>query len=431
MIVHKIHLPHSKNSAESETVTLPLPSRAVISTAQHLGAVCTPTVKVGDKVKIGDVIADSTAVMSAPVHSGISGTVVAFTDVLHISGRNMPSIVIENDGKNEVSESVQPPVINGREDFLAAVRRSGSIGLGGAGFPTSMKLGFDPKEKHPDKLIINGAECEPYITSDYRCFIEEGEKVLDGAELIMKYLDIADCIIGIEDNKPKAIAKMKALCADRPNITVFPLKSSYPQGAEKTLIYSTTGRVVKEGTLPLSCGCIVINSSTCAFISDYIKTGMPLVTRRITVDGNIVKKPSNFIAAVGMSIGEIVKYAELTEEPDRIILGGPMMGACAFDPDYPLSKTNNAVLLFGHSPIYHPTACIRCGKCVRACSMGLMPTALETAFDMRDAKKLADLNVNLCVNCGACSYVCPAKRNLAEKNQLAKAFLREQTNKGV
>lgn len=428
MIVHKIHLPHSKNSAESETVTLPLPHRAVISTAQHVGAVCTPTVKVGDRVKIGDVIADSDAVMSAPVHASISGTVSEFTEVLHISGRNMPAIVIESDGLGEISDDIKPPVINSREDFLNAVRRSGSIGLGGAGFPTSMKLGFDPKEKQPDKLIINGAECEPYITSDYRCFIEEGEKVLDGALQIMKYLDIPDCIIGIEDNKPKAIAKMRELCASHPNVTVFPLKSSYPQGAEKTLIYSTTKRVVKEGTLPIACGCIVINSSTCAFISDYLKTGMPLVSRRITVDGNIVKKPANFIAAVGMSIGEIVYYAELCAEPDRIILGGPMMGSCAFELDYPLSKTNNAVLLFNNSPVYKPTACIRCGRCVRACSMGLMPTAIETAFDLRDAKKLDALNVNLCVNCGACSFVCPAKRNLAEKNQLAKAFLREQAN---
>ena len=189
--------------------------------------------------------------------------------------------------------------------------------------------------------------------------------------------------------------------------------------------------MVKEGTLPLASGCIVINSSTAAFIAQYIRTGMPLVKRRITVDGNIVKKPSNFIVPVGMSIGEIVYHAELSDKPDRIILGGPMMGACAFDPDYPLSKTNNAVLMFADSPVYEPSDCIRCGKCVKACSMNLLPTELEHAFDMRDARRLEKLKVNLCVNCGACSFVCPAKRNLAEKNQLAKAFLREQsTRKG-
>ena len=355
MLLHQVKLPHFKHSAESETVKLPMPDKVVISMAQHLGAPCTPTVKVGDKVKIGDVIGSSEAAMSAPVHSSISGTVTAITDVLHISGRNMQSVVIENDGLEQISDSVCPPTVENREQFLQAVRNSGSIGLGGAGFPTSLKLGFDPKEKQPDFLIINGAECEPYITSDYRCFMEEGEDVLEGVLLMLKYLGIPKCIIGIEKNKPKAIEKMTRLCEKHDNITVKPLKSSYPQGAEKTLIFSTTGRVVKEGTLPLASGCIVINSSTAAFIAQYIRTGMPLVKRRITVDGNIVKKPSNFIVPVGMSIGEIVYYAELSDKPDRIILGGPMMGACAFDPDYPLSKTNNAVLMFADSPVYDPS----------------------------------------------------------------------------
>lgn len=429
MLLHQVHLPHLKNSAESKTVELPLPNKVVISVAQHLGTPCVPTVAVGDKVKIGDVIADSDAVMSAPVHSSISGTVTAITEVLHISGRNMKSIVIESDGLGEISPAVKPPIVNNREDFLKAVRQSGSIGLGGAGFPTSLKLGFDPKEKQPDTLIINGAECEPYITSDYRCFMEEGESVLEGIKLMLKYLEIPRCIIGIEKNKPLAIEKMIKLCKPYPNITVKALKSSYPQGAEKTLIYSTTKRVVKEGQLPLSSGCIVVNSSTAAFIAQYIKTGMPLVRRRITVDGNIVGKPANFSAAVGMSLGEIVYYADLTDKPDRIILGGPMMGSCAYDIDYPLSKTNNAVLLFAATPVYKPTACIRCGRCVNACSMNLLPTELEHAFDAGDAKRLEQLNVNLCVNCGACSYVCPAKRNLAEKNQLAKAFVRAQASK--
>lgn len=425
MFLHSVKLPHFKHSAESETVELALPEKVTISMAQHLGVPCKPTVKVGDKVKIGDIIGDSDAVMSAPVHSSISGTVAEITEVLHISGKNMQSVVIENDGKNEISDGVHPVKVTNREEFLKAVRNSGSIGLGGAGFPTSIKLGFDPKEKKPDYLIINGAECEPYITSDYRCFMEEGEDVLEGIKLMMKYLEIPACVIGIEKNKPKAIEKMKQLCAGTPEITVKALKSSYPQGAEKTLIYSTVGRVVKEGQLPLSSGCIVINSSTAAFIAQYIRTGMPLVRRRITVDGNIVKKPSNFIVPVGMSIGEIVYHAQLSEKPDRIILGGPMMGACAFDIDYPISKTSNAVLMFANSPVYEPTACIRCGKCTRACSMNLLPTEIEHAFDVKDAAMLEKLKVNLCVNCGACSFVCPAKHNIAEKNQLAKVFLRE------
>lgn len=424
MRMHQIKLPHFKESAEKETIVLPLPDKVIISMGQHLGAPCTPTVKVGDKVKIGDIIGNSDAAMSAPVHASISGTVTEFTDVLHISGRYMQAVVIESDGKGEISDNIHPPKVTNREEFLQAVRDSGSIGLGGAGFPTCMKLSYDNKQYHPDMLIINGAECEPYITSDYRCFMEEGENVLEGVKLILKYLEIPHCIIGIEDNKPKAIEKMRKLCEAYPEIEVKSLKSGYPQGAEKTLIYNSTGRTVEEGKLPISCGCLVVNSSTTAFIAEYIKTGMPMVHRRITVDGNIVGKPANFMAAVGMSIGEIVFYADLTDKPDRILLGGPMMGSCSFDLDYPLSKTNNALLMFANTPRYNTTACIRCGRCVQACCMNLLPTELEHAYDAMNAELLERLNVNLCVNCGACSYVCPAKRNLAEKNQLAKAFLR-------
>ncbi len=431
MLVHKIKLPHHKHSAERETIELPSPKKVTISMAQHLGVPCQPTVKVGDKVKIGDIIGDSTAVMAAPVHASISGTVTEITDVLHISGKYLKSVVIENDGLNELGDNVHTQHIKTREDFLQAIRLSGSIGLGGAGFPTSLKLAFDQDKVTPDILVINGAECEPYITSDYRCFMEDGEDVIDGALLIMKWLKIPTCVIGIEKNKPKAIEQMKKLTAPFPEITIKALSSSYPQGAEKTLIYSTTKRVVKEGMLPLSSGCIVINSSTTAFISKYIKTGMPLVRRRITIDGNIVDKPCNYNVAVGTSIAEILEMAGITKEPDRIILGGPMMGNCAFDTDYPMSKTNNAILCFSDSPVYTPTACIRCGRCVNACSMNLLPTELEHAFDAGDAQRLLDLKINLCVNCGACSYVCPAKRNLSEKNQLAKAFARDNTKPKV
>ena len=402
--------------------------------SQHIGAPAKPLVAKGDHVLKGQIIAEAGGFISANVLSSVSGTVKGIEPRLVANGAIVQSIIVENDNEYTAIEGFgekRDYTKLSKEEIRNIVKEAGIVGLGGAGFPTSLKLGFDPKEKQPDFLIINGAECEPYITSDYRCFMEEGEDVLEGVLLMLKYLGIPKCIIGIEKNKPKAIEKMTRLCEKHDNITVKALKSSYPQGAEKTLIFSTTGRVVKEGTLPLASGCIVVNSSTAAFIAQYIRTGMPLVKRRITVDGNIVKKPSNFIVPVGMSIGEIVYYAELSDKPDRIILGGPMMGACAFDPDYPLSKTNNAVLMFADSPVYEPSECIRCGKCVRACSMNLLPTELEHAFDMRDAGRLEKLKVNLCVNCGACSFVCPAKRNLAEKNQLAKAFLREQsTRKG-
>ena len=301
-----IHVRHNKNTENAETKQFPLPKRLTVLMSQAMGAPCTPTVKKGDEVKLGQVIGNTDAFMAAPIHSPASGKVAETVDYLLPSGARCKAVVIDTDGEQTVSDEVKPPVIGTREEFLAAVRASGCVGLGGAGFPTHVKFAFDPKKTPIDTLVINGAECEPYITSDYRCFMEEGEDVLEGVLLMLKYLGIPKCIIGIEKNKPKAIEKMTKLCEKHDNITVKALKSSYPQGAEKTLIFSTTGRVVKEGTLPLASGCIVVNSSTAAFIAQYIRTGMPLVKRRITVDGNIVKKPSNFIVPVGMSIGEIV-----------------------------------------------------------------------------------------------------------------------------
>ena len=296
--------------------------------------------------------------------------------------------------------------------------------MGGAGFPTHVKLAFDKTKVNIDTLILNGAECEPYITSDYRELIENADGVISGVKLLMKYLEIPRAVIGIESDKPEAISKLKKLTAPMPEITIKTLPSGYPQGAEKVLIHSVTGRVVEEGKLPSDVGVMIMNVSTAGFISSYIKTGMPLVKRRITVDGNVVNSPSNFFVPVGTLLHSVVGFASLRKQPDKIILGGPMMGSCAFDPDTPLAKTNNAVLMFSEAPVYKESPCIRCARCVRACPMNLMPTELEHAYLSRDAEALKKLKVNLCMNCGACSFVCPAKRSLAEKNQLAKDFLR-------
>ncbi len=422
--LHSVRLPHFSDSAEHTTRKIPTPETVAISMAQHIGAPCEPLVKVSDHVRIGQKIGDSEAFMSAPVHSSISGDVTEIKDVMNINGRLCKTVIIRSDNRNELFPDIKPPVINSKEDFLKAVRESGAIGLGGAGFPTHVKLKFD-KEKTPiDTLLINGAECEPYITSDYREIIENAESVIGGIKLVMKWLEIPKAIIGVETDKPEAISKLTKMLATQPDITVKGLKSSYPQGAEKMLIYSLTGRIVPEGGLPSSVGCIVMNVSTAGFIKSYVKTGMPLVKRRITVDGNIVNSPHNFFIPIGTLLHSVVGFASLRKQPDKIILGGPMMGSCAFDPDTPLSKTNNAVLMFKDAPIYKETACIRCGRCVRACPVNLMPTELEHAYDTKDAEALKRLKVNLCMNCGACSFVCPAKRPLAEKNQLAKDFLR-------
>ena len=429
--LHSIRLPHYDASAEQSTRKLKPPSVAVISMSQHIGAPCEPLVQAGDYVKVGEKIGDSDAFMSAPVHSSISGFVKEIKEVVALNGRMCKTVVIESDNRMQLSSEIKPPVINSREDFIKAVRESGAVGLGGAGFPTHVKLAYDPQKVNIDTLIVNGAECEPYITSDFRELIENADAVLRGIKLIMKNLEIPRAIIGIEEDKPEAIEKLQKLTAPIPAIKVVKLPMAYPQGAEKVLVHTLTGRTVKEGGLPSDVGCVVINVSTAGFIHSYIRTGMPLIKRRITVDGNIVNAPTNFMVSVGTLLHDVVAGASLYKDPDKIILGGPMMGACAFDPDTPLSKTNNAVLLFSDTPIYKESPCIRCGRCVRACPMNLMPTELEHAYDARDAAALKKYKVGLCMNCGSCSYVCPAKRSLAEKNQLAKDFLRNEEAKAA
>lgn len=425
MGLHSAKLPHKNAAAEMKTVPIATPHKVVICMSQHGGVPCKPLVSVGDEVKTGQMIGNSDAVISAPVHSSITGTVTEITEILHISGQTRQAVVIEASHRQQLAEDVKPPVINSREDFISAVRNSGSVGLGGAGFPTYVKLNFDPEKTKIDTLVINGAECEPYITSDYRAFVENGENIIGGIKLIMKHLNIPRTIIGIEADKAEAIRVMNILAKKETGISVKKLPCAYPQGAEKVLVYNTTRRVIREGQLPSAAGCIVMNCSTAAFIYDYIKTGVPLINRRLTVDGDIVNKPMNLMVPIGTPVSEIYKIANLQKNPDRVILGGPMMGNCIYDLDTPIMKTNNAVLFFANSDRHSsPTSCIRCGRCIRACSMNLLPTELEHAYDQRDKAALNSLKVNLCMNCGACSYVCPAGRNISEKNQLAKLFLR-------
>ncbi len=425
MKLHSVRLPHFNNSADKSTVEIALPEKVVISMSQHGGVPCTPLVQIGDKVKTGQLIGSCDAVISAPVHSSVTGTVCDITEIINIMGKRNKAVVVQTSEEQALHEDIAPPVVNNREDFINAVKNSGSVGLGGAGFPTYVKLNYDRKLSYADTLLINAAECEPYITSDYRAIIEQADELINGIKLIKKYLEIETAYIGIEADKPKAIEKLTEMCAKEQGIYVKKLPSAYPQGAEKVLIYNTTGRVLKEGELPISVHCLVMNCSSVIFISEYIKTGIPLIKRRLTLDGNIVNKPVNVIVPVGIQLSELLKYVDVRKQPDRVIFGGPMMGSSVYDPEMPILKTNNAVLFFeGTAAGREPTPCIRCGRCVRACSMNLMPTELESAYDAGDIEQLKKLKVNLCMNCGACSYVCPAKRNLSEKNQLAKILLR-------
>lgn len=424
-----IKLRHNKFTENSETADFPLPKQLTVSMSQTMGAPCDPVVKKGDEVTVGMKIGDSDKFMSAPVHSPASGTITEIKDFRMANGNVCKAAVIETDGQQTVSADIKPPVVTDRKSFISAVRESGCCGLGGAAFPTHVKMSFDPEKTPIDTLVINGAECEPYITADYREFMENAEDVLEGIRLVMKYLEIPNCIIGIEGNKPLAIADMKKRIAEDKTVTVHTLPSLYPQGAEKVLIYSLTGRIVAEGELPSNMGVMVLNVSTVGFIARYIKTGMPLVSKRLTLDGDCVtKSKGNYRVLIGTHISEVAEYCG-AEEAGQLLFGGPMMGYPVSMGDQTVQKGTNALLAFKKPREIITTSCIRCGRCIRACPVDLMPVQLESAYDTKNAAELMHLKINLCINCGCCTYVCPANRRLAEKNQLAKAFAAEETKK--
>lgn len=424
MRLNGIRLPHRKNTENCETVELSCPERVVVSMSQHIGAPAEPTVSVGDEVKVGTKIGDADLRMTCPIHASVSGRVDKLGELLLPNGKTCRTVEIVSDGKMEPDESLAPPKITDKASLAAAVRASGCCGMGGAGFPTHVKLDYDEEKIHIDTLVINAAECEPYITSDYRELMENHDRVIGGMKLIREILGIERVVIGIEENKPKAISLFRDKLRDEKGFEVMKLRSSYPQGAEKVIAYYATGRIVEEGKLTYDQGVIVLNASTTGFIYDYSQTGMPFVSRRVTVDGDAVGKPGNYRAPIGTPISELLRAAETdTENLRRIIAGGPMMGISVYDTDLPLLKTNNAFLAFrSEEKKEMQTNCIKCGRCIAACPLGLMPAEFERAYDRRDREALNRLKINLCMNCGSCSYVCPAKRPLAEKNQLAKGF---------
>ncbi len=423
-----VHVPHAKNTSDSVPTRMPAPDKVMISMAQHIGAPCTPTVKIGDLVKVGQVIGEGAGFVSAPVHASVSGKVTGLDDLLMPNGSFAKAVTITADHEQAVDESVVPPVVESFEQFTAAVRKSGLVGLGGAGFPTSVKL--SPKDLSlVDTVIVNGAECEPYITSDNRTLLDSGEDVMEGIRLVKKYLNIGKVIIGIEDNKPQAIENMKKLSGGLEGVEVMSLPAAYPQGAEKVLIYHTAGRVVPEGKLPMDVGVIVINCTTIAFIAKYLRTGMPLVEKCVTVDGSAVRNPQNVIAPIGTPVGAIFEYCGgYKTEPKKILLGGPMMGIAVPNDSFPLLKNNNAVLAFDAKDAAEKveTPCIRCGRCASVCPFFLQPAAIEKAYKTENVATLEALKVNLCMECGCCAFACPAKRELVLTNKLAKKMLREK-----
>ena len=423
---------HCKNTQDVETEIMPVPDLVYIVMSQHMGPPCNVLVNPKDSVKVGQVIGDSDAFLSAPIHSSVSGTVLRIDETIMPNGTRSKTVVIETDKLQEMTEGLKPPAVNSKDDFLAAVKASGVVGLGGAGFPTHIKL--NPKNLDKiDTLIVNAAECEPYITSDYRTLMEDTDEALDGISAIMKHLHIPNCIIGIEDNKPKAIELWEKRVREMKGVSVKKLRSQYPQGAEKVLIYETTGRIVPEGKLPADIGAIVVNITTAACVQHYLKTGHPLTTKRITVDGGAITLKKNLRVVIGAPIKDVAEYCGgYREEPSKILMGGPMMGIAIYDQDYPVVKNNNAILFFDEKEAKSPeeTPCIRCGRCVRSCPMNLMPLRIEDAFGREDEDGLREYKVNLCMECGCCAFACPAKRHLVHTNRLAKVRLQKADRKG-
>ena len=423
------HVPHYKNTENCETVKMPVPKRVYVSMSQHIGAPAKACVKKGSVVNVGDVIGTAGGFISAPVHSPVSGKVFAI-DEMRLSNGKVQVVVIDTDGLQTVSESVKAPEVTDHASFVQAIKDSGLVGLGGAGFPTGVKLAPQNLDE-VDTLVINAAECEPFITADYREMMECGEDVVEGAKLVKQYLNLSKVIIGIEANKPQAIAKMTELTKGLDGFTVATLPSVYPQGAEKVLIEQATGKEVPKGALPAAVGCIVMNVASVGFVARYLKTGMPLVTKRVTVDGDAVAEAKNVEVVIGTPIKDIIEFCGgYSKEAGKIISGGPMMGQALTGDEIPVVKQNNAFLVFGKEMATLPdaSACIRCARCVSACPMGLAPVEIALSLGAKDVDTLKELHTDLCMECGSCSFVCPAKRPVAQTMKEAKDFLRKAGN---
>ena len=428
--LHGVHVPHHKNTQDMAAVRMACPASVTIPMSMHIGAPAKPIVKVGDSVQLGQRIADAGGFVSAPIHASVSGKVKKIDNILASNGRMVPAVTIEADGLQTPWEGLKAPEITSSEDFLKAVSDSGVVGLGGAGFPTAVKLTVKELSKI-EAVIVNGAECEPYITSDTRTMLDEGELVLEGAKLLQKYLQVKRIIFGIEDNKPKCIAHIRNLISGESGMEVHSLPAMYPQGGEKVLIYHTTGRIVPEGKLPLDAGAIVINCTTLAAIARYVITGMPLVEKCLTVDGSAVKAPKNVIAPIGASMADVFEFCGgFSCEPKKVLYGGPMMGISVPDLNQPVLKNTNAIIALNErdARVPEPTACIKCGRCISHCPLRLMPADIETAFELGRIEDLVALKVNLCMECGCCSFICPARRPLVQTNKLAKAKIAAHLN---
>ena len=433
--ISSLHVPHNKHTAGCEPVRIDLPKEVVLPMNMQSGHDAEPVVNVGDHVKVGQLIAREEGRFSSPVHATVSGTVAEIGTMDTAKGKTTVTIRIESDGLMEVDPSVKAPMITDCDSFLQAVRDSGMVGLGGAAFPTWGKLNEAKNpDYHVDTVLVNAAECEPYITSDHRMMLAHPDWIADGIEYLRKYmtdyLGAAVFKICIEKNKPDAIEVLRKTFAGKDYVQIQELNAIYPQGAKQVMLYNATGRVAVAGRRFPSFGALIINVSSLALMANCLNTGMPLVERIVTVDGPDVEKPMNLIAPIGTRIRELLKYTGLKSEPGKVVVGGPMNGSAICSVDDPIVKVSNAVLVFDEKSAVLPeaSACINCGRCIEKCPIGISVAMVDRVMKIRDeevrVKKLIDTGVRQCVDCACCSYVCPAHRPLLQINQQAKSYLK-------
>ena len=414
-----IHPNDGKSLAKDKAIVTVMPKGDLIyPLSQHIGAPASPIVSVGDHVLKGQKIAEAGGFVSAPIHASVSGTVKAIEPHFNPTGSKVNCIVVENDGEyQEVEYTPSKPLDElTREEILNLIGEAGIVGMGGAGFPTKVKL--SPKE--PEKIeyvIANCAECEPYITADYRRMLENPEELVSGMKVVLKLFDNAKGIFGVEDNKPDCIAKLKELTKDEPRMEVLALKTKYPQGAERQLIFATTGRAINSSMLPADAGCVVDNVETLIGIHYAVIDERPVMERIVTVSGDGVKAPGNFKVLFGTNQRELVEAAGgFLGEPEKVISGGPMMGFAMFTLDTPITKTSSSILCLTKDEVAanEPSACINCGRCVEVCPSRIIPSRLADFAEHHNEEAFTKWEGLECVECGSCSYVCPAKRQLKQ-----------------
>jgi electron transport complex protein RnfC len=422
-----IHPPHNKHKTKGLSLEkAKVPDLVIIPLQQHIGAPCEPVVKVGEEVKLGQKVGEPKGFVGAPVHSSVSGKVAAIEKRPHPGGGMVLAVVIESDGLDTPDENVKPK--EKLEDLTAdqiknIMREAGLVGMGGAAFPTQVKFS-PPPDKKIDTVILNGAECEPYLTSDHRLMLERSKDVVNGIKAMMKAVNVEKGYIAIEENKPDAIKAVTEAAKGEESIKVVALKAKYPQGAEKQLIKACTGREVPSGGLPMDSGVIVNNVGTAAALACAIDTGMPLVERIVTVTGSGIKEPRNLIVRIGTPFADVIEQCGgLEDDIGKIIHGGPMMGIAQYTIEVPVIKGTSGMLILKEQDLglSQESPCIKCAKCVDACPIGLMPTKLEGFAQKGMMQEAEEYNAVDCIECGSCSFVCPAKRPLVERIRLIKA----------